>query len=68
MHMQDTVLFHDTIRYNMKYGRSTATDDEVIEAAKGTTQPSLSGMNHACGRQAVANSFCSLRKLQGLSL
>eukprot|EP00041_Stephanoeca_diplocostata_P034068 m.1143203 g.1143203 ORF g.1143203 m.1143203 type:complete len:915 (+) comp24457_c0_seq16:87-2831(+) len=32
---QDTVLFHDTIRYNMKYGRSTATDDEVIEAAKG---------------------------------
>ncbi|WP_420567634.1 ABCB family ABC transporter ATP-binding protein/permease [Thalassovita sp.] len=31
---QDTVLFNDTIRYNIAYGRDNATEAEVIEAAK----------------------------------
>ncbi|EHM03552.1 putative ABC transporter protein, partial [Acetobacteraceae bacterium AT-5844] len=31
---QDTVLFNDTIRYNIAYGRPGATDEEVEEAAK----------------------------------
>jgi ATP-binding cassette, subfamily B, heavy metal transporter len=31
---QDTVLFNDTIRYNIHYGRTGATQDEVIEAAR----------------------------------
>lgn len=31
---QDTVLFNDTIRYNISYGRHDATDAEIIEAAK----------------------------------
>jgi ATP-binding cassette subfamily B protein len=31
---QDTVLFNDTIRYNIHYGRPDASTDEVIEAAK----------------------------------
>ncbi len=31
---QDTVLFNDTIFYNIRYGRADATDDEVVEAAK----------------------------------
>jgi ABC-type transport system involved in Fe-S cluster assembly fused permease/ATPase subunit len=31
---QDTVLFNDTIRYNIRYGRWDATDDEVEEAAR----------------------------------
>ena len=31
---QDTVLFNDTIFYNIKYGRQDATDAEVYEAAK----------------------------------
>ena len=31
---QDTVLFNDTIRYNIRYGRWEATDDEVEEAAR----------------------------------
>src|SRR4029078_2889848 len=31
---QDTVLFNDTIRYNMRYGRWEATDAEVEEAAR----------------------------------
>jgi len=31
---QDTVLFNDTIHYNIKYGRPSATEDEVIEAAR----------------------------------
>jgi ATP-binding cassette, subfamily B, heavy metal transporter len=31
---QDTVLFNDTIRYNIRYGRPEASDDEVEEAAR----------------------------------
>jgi ATP-binding cassette, subfamily B, heavy metal transporter len=31
---QDTVLFNDTIRYNIRYGRPDATDEEVEEAAR----------------------------------
>lgn len=31
---QDTVLFNDTIYYNIAYGRPEATRDEVIEAAR----------------------------------
>jgi len=31
---QDTVLFNDTIRYNIRYGRWEASDGEVEEAAK----------------------------------
>ncbi len=30
---QDTVLFNDTIEYNIRYGRPDATKDEVMEAA-----------------------------------
>jgi ATP-binding cassette subfamily B protein len=31
---QDTVLFNDTIRYNIAYGRDGASEAEIIEAAK----------------------------------
>ena len=31
---QDTVLFNDTIRYNIRYGRPDASDEEVYMAAK----------------------------------
>ena len=31
---QDTVLFNDTLEYNIRYGRPTATDQEVHEAAE----------------------------------
>jgi len=31
---QDTVLFNDTIRYNIRYGRIDATDEETEEAAR----------------------------------
>jgi ABC-type transport system involved in Fe-S cluster assembly fused permease/ATPase subunit len=31
---QDTVLFNDTIRYNIRYGRWEASDSEVEEAAR----------------------------------
>lgn len=30
---QDTVLFNESIKYNIRYGRPDASDDEVIEAA-----------------------------------
>jgi ATP-binding cassette subfamily B protein len=31
---QDTVLFNDTIHYNIAYGRPDATEEEVVEAAR----------------------------------
>jgi ATP-binding cassette subfamily B protein len=31
---QDTVLFNDTILYNIRYGRPDATDEEVYDAAR----------------------------------
>lgn len=31
---QDTVLFNDTILYNIAYGRPGATEDEIVHAAK----------------------------------
>ncbi len=31
---QDTVLFNDTIRYNIAYGRANATEDDIIDAAR----------------------------------
>ncbi len=31
---QDTVLFNDTLEYNIRYGRPTATDQEVQDAAE----------------------------------
>ncbi|GFR40170.1 hypothetical protein Agub_g727 [Astrephomene gubernaculifera] len=30
---QDTVMFNDTVLYNIRYGRTEATDEEVTEAA-----------------------------------
>jgi ATP-binding cassette, subfamily B, heavy metal transporter len=31
---QDTVLFNDDIHYNIRYGRPTASDEDIISAAK----------------------------------
>ena len=31
---QDTVLFNDTVGYNIAYGRPEATEEEIVEAAK----------------------------------
>ena len=31
---QDTVLFNDTVRYNIRYGRPEASDEQVEEAAR----------------------------------
>ncbi|KAJ6633177.1 ATP-binding cassette sub-family B member 6 [Pseudolycoriella hygida] len=31
---QDTVLFNNTIRYNIRYGRLNATDEEICDAAR----------------------------------
>jgi ABC-type transport system involved in Fe-S cluster assembly fused permease/ATPase subunit len=31
---QDTVLFNDTILYNIRYGRPDATDEEIFDAAR----------------------------------
>jgi ATP-binding cassette subfamily B protein len=38
---QDTVLFNDTIYYNIEYGRPGATRDEVEHAARAATIPDL---------------------------
>lgn len=31
---QDSVLFHDTIKHNLHYGNLSATEEQVVEAAK----------------------------------
>lgn len=31
---QDTVLFHDTVRFNIAYGKVDATQEEIEKAAK----------------------------------
>jgi subfamily B ATP-binding cassette protein MsbA len=31
---QDTVLFDETVRYNIAYGREDATDEQIVEAAR----------------------------------
>ncbi|MGH7260653.1 MAG: lipid A export permease/ATP-binding protein MsbA [Nitrospiraceae bacterium] len=31
---QDTVLFDESVRYNIAYGREEATDEQIVEAAK----------------------------------
>jgi ABC-type transport system involved in Fe-S cluster assembly fused permease/ATPase subunit len=31
---QDTVLFNDTIRYNIAYGKANATEEEIVAAAR----------------------------------
>jgi ATP-binding cassette subfamily B protein len=31
---QDTVLFNDTIRYNIAYGRDGATEEQIVQAAR----------------------------------
>jgi ABC-type multidrug transport system fused ATPase/permease subunit len=32
--IQDTLLFNDTVRYNIQYGNINASEDEVIAAAR----------------------------------
>lgn len=41
MVLQDTHLFTDTVRENIRYGRLDATDEEVIEAAKAASAHSF---------------------------
>ena len=36
---QDTVLFNDTIYYNIAYGPEDATHDEIIDAVQGCADP-----------------------------
>ena len=51
---QDTVLFNDTIRYNIRYGRPDATDAEVEEAARSPkSTPSSSNCRRAMRRWSV---------------
>ena len=52
---QDTVLFNDTIRYNIRYGRWEASDAEVEEAAPARPDrrfhpPARPGLRHRGGR------------------
>ena len=45
--LQDTVLFHGTIRENIAYGRPGATDAEIVEAAKlANAHDFITGMPH----------------------
>lgn len=45
--LQDSVLFHDTIFYNLQYGKIDATSQEVFEAARmAEIHHSIQGMPH----------------------
>jgi ATP-binding cassette subfamily B protein len=55
---QDTVLFNDTIRYNIRYGRWEAADGEVEEAARlaqidGFIRGSLKGYDTEVGERGL---------------
>src|SRR5213079_1553685 len=55
---QDTVLFNDTIRYNIRYGRWEASDREVEEAARlaqidGFIRNSLKGYDTEVGERGL---------------
>ena len=58
---QDTVLFNDTIRYNIRYGRWEASDAEVEEAARARPDrplhPSLAQGLRDGGRRARPQAF-----------
>jgi ABC-type multidrug transport system fused ATPase/permease subunit len=50
--LQDTVLFHGTIKSNIAYGRTGATDAEIIEAAKlANAHDFISAMPHGYDTQ-----------------
>ncbi len=40
---QDCVLFHNTIKYNVRYGRLSAPDNEVMDAIN------IAGLTHSIG-------------------
>ena len=53
---QDTVLFNDTIRYNIRYGRWDASDAEVEEAARLAQIDASSG----CRRKGMKHRLASV--------
>ena len=62
---QDTVLFNDTIRYNIAYGRIGASEEEILEAARLRADRSLHSSAarrlRKHGRRARAASFRAAR-------
>ena len=55
---QDTVLFNDTIAYNIRYGRPDASDDQVAEAARAAQMEHFiaqlpEGMNTQVGERGL---------------
>ena len=53
---QDTVLFNDTIRYNIRYGRWEASDAEVEEAARARAdRPASSAWRRRATRRKSAS-------------
>ena len=57
---QDCVLFHNTIQYNVAYGRLSATDDEVMQAVE------IAGLKHAI--QSMPDGFETQVGERGLKL
>jgi subfamily B ATP-binding cassette protein MsbA len=44
---QETILFHDTVANNIRYGKPAATDDEVMKAAQAAyAHEFIIGMSH----------------------
>ena len=58
---QDTVLFNDTIRYNIRYGRWDASDEEVEEAARLAQIDDFIRMSRRATRPRSASAASSFR-------
>jgi ATP-binding cassette, subfamily B, multidrug efflux pump len=69
MVLQDTWLFHGTIKDNLKYGHLDATDDEIINAAKtANVHHFIKSLSHGYDHELGENSSISQGQQQLLTI
>ncbi len=69
MVLQDTWLFHGTIKENLRYGHLTATDEEIINAAKtANVHHFIKSLSHGYDHELGENSSVSQGQQQLLTI
>jgi ATP-binding cassette subfamily B protein len=69
MVLQDTWLFHGTIKENLRYGHLEATDEEIIEAAKtANVHHFIKSLSHGYDHELGENSSISQGQQQLLTI